>query len=184
MGSAASIENDRLLSACQSGDLAAAQTAISQGARASYRFSPADEPYFGLTDEPAPVRLISVLTPATEAGNRELVVHLLSLGAAANDTDAMKAAVCRGFTDILEVLLDAGGGDDASSLRIAFLEDLRQARPLFTRPVATAARLLAEPTLDLGPNGGMPALEELAVKRNNHVVAQLIRDEVRDGCIS
>ena len=154
---------DRLVTACEKGDLPSAKAAIADGAsvndegRSTWGFS-------GL-----PMRA------AVAEQHHDVVVWLLSHGADANGDVVMWNGTCYSTTAILLLLIDAGGDVNRESGR---------RRPLFAAvqdgSVGNVRVLLAQPSLDLAIECYCNTPEQYAHYHRKPVLADMIAQEVRE----
>ena len=160
--------SDRLVLACQAGNLSAVQAAVANGAKVN-------------RSGKRPGWLLCQVQPLAEAATEEhftVVRWLLSVGADPNGEGVMEAAACYTSPDILQVLVDAGGDVN--------VEGGFPRRPVLSwvslvndDNAADKARvLLAEPSLDLSCDTEGRSPQQFADARGALEAAELIGSEV------
>ena len=125
---------DRLVMACDKGDLPSAKAVVADGASVNEKGKPSD-------------RVLGTWPPLAAAVSNKhhaVVVWLLSHGADPNGEGVMWNCTCNSTAAILQLLIDAGGDVNRESLGKP---------PLFTAFIGTASEdkvpvLLAQPSLD------------------------------------
>ena len=166
----------RLVAAARLGDFPAAIAALADGANVHDAASDG-------TDEPQ-----TPLAAAAVGGHLALAVHLITLGASPNDGSAVWHAALLGSGDMLQLLVDAGGGVNGDGVKCPpLLAVVRSQRG----NVEDAVRvLLAQPSLDLTVSDveGSPtedggdyrwSADALACKYGMRHIGDLIFNEVR-----
>ena len=162
MGGASS--TDRLVTACENGYLPSAIAAVEEGASVNDKGT---NPH-GVTRVP--------LAAAVFRQHHDVVVWLLSLGADANGDDVMCWGAACSTSDILQLLIDAGGDVNRNS---------GGEPPLFGAVVGSFGDieckvrvLLAQPCLDVVATRNGVTPEEYARAMGKPVLADMIAQEV------
>ena len=161
---------DRLVTACDMGDLPSAKAAIADGASVNAWGSAP-----GWDDPDLPLRV------AVAMEHHDVVVLLLSHGADPNGDHVMYSAVGWSTAGILQLLIDAGGNVNRKSYGQP---------PLFTAAVGDHSEdsmrvLLAQPSLHLTLTYDGKSSQQYARDKGKPALADMIAQEVsgRAGCM-